>query len=365
MDAHTPAMPIPYSPALELPAEDEAGTIAELIDTLRMISETTLRDTGHASRSVHAKSHGLLHGEIEVLDTLPEALRQGMFAKAATYPTILRLSTPPGDILTDSITTPRGMALKIIGLEGARLPGSERDTTQDFVMVNAPAFQTPDAKSFLANLKLLAKTTDKAEVLKKGLSAVLRGTEKLLEAFGGESAKLKAMGGHAQTHPLGETFYTQVPLRYGQYVAKVSVAPSAPAQLALVDRKLDLHGDPDGLRAAVNDYFASQTGEYELRVQLCTDAETMPIEDASVVWPEDQSAYITVARIRVPVQRAWDPSTSSAEEDALSFSPWHGLEAHRPLGSIMRARRSSYEMSAEFRARHNGCPIHEPQRRAA
>jgi hypothetical protein len=365
MDASIPNTPVRYSADIEQPAEDEQKTIAELIKTLRMISETTFEDSGHATRSVHAKSHGLLHGEIKVLDSLPEVLRQGMFAKPGTYKAVIRLSTPPGDVLTDSITTPRGMALKIIGVDGARLPGSESDTTQDFVMVNGPAFLAPDAKTFLSSLKLLAKTTDKAEGMKKGLSAVLRGTEKMVEALGGESATLKSMGGHAQTHPLGETFYTQAPLRFGSYIAKVSVAPIAPAQLALQHKTIDLHGNPDGLRSAVNDYFATHDAEYELRVQLCTDLKTMPVEDASVIWPEDQSPYIPVARIRIPAQKAWDPSQSGAEEDALSFSPWHGLDAHRPLGSVMRARKPAYESSAAFRAEHNGCPIHEPRRKAA
>jgi hypothetical protein len=54
-------------------------------------------------------------------------------------------------------------------------------------------------------------------------------------------------------------------------------------------------------------------------------------------------------------------SRSAAIDDGFSFSPWHGLAAHRPLGSIMRVRKASYEVSSGFRASHNGCPIHEPR----
>ena len=46
----------------------------------------------------------------------------------------------------------------------------------------------------------------------------------------------------------------------------------------------------------------------------------------------------------------------------MSFSPWHGLAAHRPLGSVTRARRMAYPVSAGFRVERNGCPIHEPTR---
>ena len=45
----------------------------------------------------------------------------------------------------------------------------------------------------------------------------------------------------------------------------------------------------------------------------------------------------------------------------MAFSPWHGVAAHRPLGSIMRVRKVVYEGSAKFRSERNGCPIHEPR----
>jgi len=86
----------------------------------------------------------------------------------------------------------------------------------------------------------------------------------------------------------------------------------------------------------------------------------MPIEDASVAWPEDQSPYVAVARLFVPQQNAWSAEGIKAIDEGMAFSPWHGLAAHRPLGSVMRARRPAYENSARFRAERNGCPIHEP-----
>jgi hypothetical protein len=352
--------PIPYSPSVETVEPDEAETIADLVATMRKISETTFRDGGHALRSVHAKSHGLLQGELRVLDGLPSELAQGMFARPATYPVVLRFSTNPGDILDDSITVPRGLAIKVVGVEGERLPGSEGAATQDFVMVNAPAFAAPTAKKFLGNLKLLAATTDQPQILKKVISTVLRGAESVVETFGSESAALKTMGGHPQTHPLGETFHTQTPYRYGVNIAKLSVAPVSSELTALTGDKLATSGQPNVLRDTIADFFKTQSGTWEVRVQLQTDAEAMPIEDASIPWPEDKSPYVTVARITVPAQPAWSDARSHAVDDGLAFSPWHGLAAHRPLGSINRARKPAYEMSAGYRAEHNGCPIHEP-----
>ena len=48
-------------------------------------------------------------------------------------------------------------------------------------------------------------------------------------------------------------------------------------------------------------------------------------------------------------------------DDGLSFSPWHGLAAHRPLGSIMRVRQAAYEQGKRFRAEHNHHTIEEPR----
>jgi hypothetical protein len=49
----------------------------------------------------------------------------------------------------------------------------------------------------------------------------------------------------------------------------------------------------------------------------------------------------------------------------MSFSPWHELAAHRPLGGIMRARREVYERAARFRAEKNGRAIEEPRERVS
>ena len=228
-------------------------------------------------------------------------------------------------------------------------------------MQNAPAFSAANPKAFLGTLKLLAKTTDTPQVIKKALSAVLRGAEAVVEAAGKPSPTLRSLGGHPETHVLGETFYTMVPVLYGPYVAKLSVAPVSAGLTALTDAPVTVNGRPNGLREAVSAFFSGEGGEWEVRVQLLTDPETMPIEDASVVWPEEESPYVAVARITAAAQPAWTDARSAAVDDGLAFSPWHGLAAHRPLGGIMRSRKPAYEMSAGVRSTLNGCPIHEPR----
>lgn len=353
--------PLPFDPAFEHVPDDEPETIRELGEAIRVIIETTYRDTGHAMRGVHAKSHGLLQGEIQILDNLPAELAQGAFARPGAFPVIMRFSTNPGDILDDNVSTPRGLGIKIMGVEGARLPGAENQVTQDFVMQNAPAFTAPTPKAFLKSLKMLSKTTDKAPSVKRAMSAILRGTEAVIEAVGAESPTIKSLGGHPETNLLGETYSTVVPLLYGLYYCKVTVVPVSAELAALTDAKVDLSGRPDGLRESVNEFFATHDGEWEVRVQLATDIEKMPVEDASAIWPEDLSPPITVARIRVSPQPAWTEARSGVVDDTLAFSPWHGLAAHRPIGGVNRSRKPVYEMSAGFRGTQNGCPMHEPK----
>jgi hypothetical protein len=116
------------------------------------------------------------------------------------------------------------------------------------------------------------------------------------------------------------------------------------------------------LRTAVREFFQMTGATWELRVQLCTDLKEMPIEDASVQWPEDKSPYRAVARIIARQQDTWTEDKVRGVDDGMAFSPWHGLADHRPLGSVMRVRKETYRASAGFRGEHNGCPMREPRR---
>ena len=362
-----PRPPLPYEPRYECEEEGEQETRAQLLQTLHGISDTTYKDSGHATRSVHAKSHGLLRARLQVLDGLAPELAQGLFSTPDGYDAVMRISTIPGDMLDDKVSVPRGMAIKVIGVPGTQLSSLEPDdgtapaSTQDFVLVNGPAFLAPSAKKFLGSLKLLASTTDKAPRLKQALSTVLQGAEKALEAVGGESGTLKSLGGHPETHVLGETYYSQAPILYGAYMAKVALVPVSPELAALKGAHVDLDGKPNGLRDAVVAFFARHAATWEVRIQLCRDIATMPLEDASVAWPEEDSPYLPVARITALPQAGWSEALSRAVDDGMAFSPWHGVLAHRPLGSIMRVRKAAYAMSARFRFERTGSLAREPR----
>ncbi len=86
-----PQSPVRYSPSVEMREVDEFETNRQLVETLRSISEITYEDSGYALRSVHAKGHGLLNAELEIVEGLPQVLAQGLFAKAGRYPAMMRL----------------------------------------------------------------------------------------------------------------------------------------------------------------------------------------------------------------------------------------------------------------------------------
>jgi hypothetical protein len=289
-------------------------------------------------------------------------LAQGLFAAPRTFPVVIRLATVPGDILADSVTTQRGMSIKVIGVEGAEmLPSREGEATQDFLLDNGSRFPVPDAATFLKTIRGLEKTTDRVEPLKRAMSVASRGANAALMAVGLDSANLDFFG-HPPVHPLADVYYSQAPVRYGAYMVKVSVASASENLLALRDARFDPSDEFSALRDAVVDFFKTEGAEYEFRVQLCTDLDKMPIEDASAEWPEEESPYRPVARITLPPQDAYSPARRVYFDDVLSFSPSHALAAHRPLGSIMRARLKAYDRLAQFRHEMNVQRRVEPRR---
>ncbi|MGW8278507.1 catalase family protein [Sphingomonas aurantiaca] len=352
--------PIRYSPDVEQVQPDEQDTVVELNEAFDVILERTAEDYGHAVRSVHAKSHGLLEGELTIDAGLPAELAQGLFATPGAHKVLIRLSTNAGDILPDVISLPRGLAMKVFDVEGDRLPGSEGNA-QDFIMVNGPVFQAKTSAKFLGNLKLLAKTTDRIEGTKTVASAVLRGVRHAFEAVGAEPpTALNSLGGAPNSEPLGDTYYSATAFRYGDHIAKFSLAPVAPGMTVLTGKEIDVDGRENAIREDVRDEVRGMDLEWEFRVQLCRDLEAQPVEDSTVQWDEQETPFIRVGTVRAPAQDSWSDEHVRRINEESRFSVWTGIAAHRPLGNINRARKDTYRHSADFRARTNGCPYHEP-----
>ncbi len=352
-----------YSPSVETIPADEQQTIDGILASMRRMDGRAQEQSGHHLRVSHAKSHGLAVGELTVLDNLPQHLAQGLFSRPGTYPVIVRLANVPGGQITpDSINTQRGFSVKVLNVEGTKLAGHEGQTTQDFVLDSGTTyFPNGDAKSFLLQHRTVIEHLGQVpDGVKEAISTVARVTNEALQTVGLQSAMLN-FAGDSRIHPLAEAYYSQAPLRYGDFIAKLALVPVGAAQRALAEQHVKVDGDkdPNALRTASVGFLNENEAEFEVRIQLCTDLDKMPVEDANKEWSEADSPYQPVARIRLPRQDAYSEARQQYVE-ALSFSPAHSLEAHRPLGSIMRARLQAYPTLSSIRRTGNNQPLEEP-----
>ena len=358
-----PAKYVAYSPGVEKPLDDEQQIFQDIIASMTRLAGRTREQYGREVRVSHGKSHGVAVGELTVLPGLPEELAQGLFAHPATYPVIARLANVPGEIITDAVNTQRGFSFKILGVEGEKMAGHQGQTTQDFVFDSGTKnFPAPDAKAFFLQHRTVSEHAPLIPAfIKEAVSTVARAANDAIQALGGDSRPGLDFFGDSRIHPMAEAYYSQTPMRYGNYIAKMEIVPVAPAQkeLAKEDAKVDGDQDPNALRTATVGYLRAHDAEFEIRVQLNTDLEKMPIEDATAQWSEADSPYLPVARLRLPRQEAYSEARQHYV-DGLSFSPAHLLEAFRPLGSIQRARLHAYPAMAKLRQQGNHDPLGEP-----
>ena len=352
------SQPLRFRPGIETPDADEHAAIEGIVQAMTHQSEKVASREGHAVRASHAKSTALLVGELRVHDRLAPELAQGLFAAPGGFDVAIRFAQGPGETLADCVGTHRGLSIKVFGVEGEKLSGHE-DDTQDFVLASGPTFPSGTAQGFLKDEKQLEAGVSLPEGVKSFVSSAARNLNRALHVLGTESPKADFFG-HPFTHPLTEPYYSQAPLRFGDHVAKVAAFPAFPELEALREKRIDISEDPDAFRHAMVDFIRSHDVVLELRAQLWTDADTQPIEDASVEWSEEESPFRTVATIRIPVQDAYSSERQRYFDEVMSFRPAHALAAHRPLGSVMRARLKVYEALSQFRHRENGVPEKEP-----
>jgi hypothetical protein len=344
-----------YQEDLERPFPDEEELVRRIVGAMERANRQVATKHRHGLRDAHAKSHGILAGELRIEPDLPAHLAQGLFAAPRTYPVIVRFSTSPGELRTDRVPAPRGMAIKVIGVDGPRAI-EDGATTQDFLLVNHPTLPFGTVGAYIKLQKVLERQHRQSDLRQRSTRLVARVLTRLRFPLP-RIAEVLATPNH---HILGETFHSMAALRYGDHVAKISAAPLSADVRALTGRPVGRRAGDSALRDLVADFFARHSAEYELRAQLCVDVDRMPIEDVSVRWPEELSPHHRVAVLHLPAQDPYSDARRRYADDVLSFSPWHALEAHRPLGSIMRSRRMAYAGSSNFRHTVNGVQKREP-----
>ena len=349
-----------YTSSVEQKEPDEDAMIEQIVAAMGKASRLVFDKHRHGYRDAHAKSHGILRGELRVMENLPPHLSQGLFQAACVYPIIVRFSNAPGDVRPDSLHSQRGMAVKVIGVEGERAL-ADGFTTQDFLMVNYPTLPFGTVSGYFKLRELIENNPHKTDAELASVGQKARMVAGVLNAFGRKLPAPIEMLSAANTHPLGETYHSMAPLRYGDYLGKISAAPLSENIRVLTGQAVDFSEQGSSqIRDLLVEFFRGNAADFQLRVQLCTSLTEMPVEDASVRWPETLSPQQPIATIHLPVQDAYSDQRRNYADDVLSFSPWHALAAHRPLGGLMRSRLRAYEASSQFRHQVNGIAPVEP-----
>lgn len=331
--------------AEERPIPDEEAHLQAIIDLMHDQMAGRFKPGGF-ERGGNTKTHGIVRGEVTVLDGLPENLRHGVFARPRTFKAWVRYSGPGPDVPKDIEDVGFGsMAIKLMGVEGPKLMEEEK-ATQDLICVCTPTFVTPDTRRNAVLQKWSLENTPIWYFLDPRDSHVL-------------DFLMQGLWNATQYNPLGQTYYSCVPYLLGEGQAmKYAFLPRTQ-----VNKKIP--GVPFGrvpdnyLHDNMAGTLGEQDVEFDICVQVQTDPHRMPIENAAVRWPTRLSPHIPVARLRIPRQ-VFDGPGQVAFAKVVKYNPWHCLPEHRPLGNQSRARRRMYYELSQYRQRMNGVAHYEP-----
>ena len=285
------------------------------------------------------KNIACLKADFSVEPNLPAELQVGLFASPQTYPTWIRFANASNK--PDTEKDFRGMSIKLMQVDGNKLLGS--GDTQDFILNNHPVLfvGTPedfrDFVDYSVNSSPLLFFMNPFNSHIKEFRIVLAGRR------------------HHASH-LAIPYWSTTPYLFGDGRAvKYSARPcEQDPTIELPDELTDGY-----LRDAVRRQLTSGDACFDFMVQFQTDAELMPVEDATVEWDESVSPFTKVARIHIPSQSFESPAQMEFCEN-LSFNPWRSLPEHRPLGGINRVRKDLYRELADFRHQRNAVTYKEP-----
>ena len=308
--------------------DGEGETLRKLAEEIAEIQANRVRRGGSAERVLHVKQHAAAVGELRV--SAPPEARHGVFAESdKRWPVYVRFSNGAGRHQPDGAPDVRGIALKLVGVPGKKfIEGMQDELTQDFLFIDSPAIPFRDPVEFVTFVR--AAKDGPGKLLPRLISGFgfARGFGILWKAVTAE--KVKSFATHA--------FHTAAPIAFGSSAAKLGLFPQTPEGQAPSVGGGDFLHDDLLARLRAGDLV------WALRAQPFVDASATPIEDASVVW---SGPWVELATLTLPRQ---DPESERGKEiselvNRLSFDPWHAIVEHRPLGSIMRARRLAYAPS--------------------
>jgi hypothetical protein len=325
---------------------DEADAIKSILDTFEeAVKKKHAAGSRPAWRDAHAKAHGCVKADFSVKADIPTDLRRGVFAAARSFTAWIRFSNGHGKPQDDRIQDGRGMAIKLTAVDGPKLlPQEAQAKTQDFIMINSPAFFIRTAGDYVSFLRASKYNVPFAFFLTHWHE--LRVARAIVQ---------ETVGG-----VLEQRYFSMTPYLLGPQYIKFSARPvDCGRDAALVPSAASPPGGPDYLRDGMITWMSSRDACFTFAVQPQTDPATMPVEDSTTVWDETKAPFIEVATIRIPKQR-FDSDAQQTFCETLSYTPWHALAEHRPVGGINRVRKVVYEGISVLRHKLNTTPRVEP-----
>lgn len=328
------------------------GEAAAIESIARLIASSMEKryppDKRPVRRDAHPKAHGCVRASFAVNAELPVNLAQGAFVPGKTYDAWIRFSNGAADpARDDGKGDARGMAIKLMGVPGAKLLPEERDAgTQDFIMINHPVFFIDDPQRYLT----LVRRGSSSNPLVRLTAPFALGLEGALIARAVASKKIE--------NPLHTRFWSMVPYRLGDDAHKQAVKFSARPCVAHANDRVPSDAGPNYLREAMAKTLATGEACFDFLIQTRQSA-AMEVEDSKTEWKESGAPFIKVATITIPSQ-VFDSAPQDAFCENLSFTPWHALPEHRPLGGVNRVRRIVYEQTSKLRHDANRVPRKEP-----
>ncbi|OTG65768.1 catalase family protein [Acinetobacter silvestris] len=322
----------------------------EIAEEISDVIEQSIRQqyaSGNARRDAHPKAHGCVRAEFHVLESLPKQLVQGVFIPGQTYQAWIRFSNGSPDATNADIKRDaRGMAIKILGVSGKKLLEDEANaTTQDFIMINHPVFFANDPSRYLS----LMQDLNSESFLKK---------LHLPFALGAKGSSIALSFRTRISNPLQARYWSMVPYQLGIGPDRQAVKYSV-RSCSATTTSIPKNPSHDFLRDALRESLQKGDACMEFLVQPRTSSK-MAVEDSMTEWKETQAPFYPVAMIRIP-QQVFDTPDQNKFCENLSFTPWHALPEHRPLGAVNRLRKVIYDRISRVRHEMNSAKRQEPQ----
>jgi len=324
-----------------------------------------------ALRDAHPKHHGCVRATFVVADDVPAKLRHGVFAEPRqVYPCWVRFSNAL-KVRHDLAPDARGMAVKLMGVEGSK------SRTQDWLMVSHHAFFARDATEFVDFPAVVSDVKFKMRAWLR-IAWFFLNPRRGWPRLGGLVALFRSL--KPTWNPVAMHYFSQTPYRLGPaQVMKYSVRPSEARPLGrrvgiwlralaylVVSNVGGMKQSHDMLREALIERLRQGAASFDFCVQV-RDAPTgaeerQRIEDDAVAeWNEEEFPLVKVAEIRVlQLGEDFDAGAMMEFGQHLSFSPWHHVPEHEPVGSINLARKVVYERISDLRHELNRKVPREP-----